>query len=567
MSRALRYDTVATATLTIASGGWAIGWVWPSLTTRPAVSAACVAVTMAFVAAGIFGWREPHRRTAGVMFALAGVLSPLNSAVGWDWGPLPFIRGFTEGIFWIALLWSLLSCQDRLIRPLEKLFLAYLWVYFIAGQLALDLVSKPQWQNYPAASWWPSSFPDRAKFETVTLVLNVGAFVGAVGLIAVILSRRRQSSILDRHYLSPIAIASVIASLVAATAWAAAGTVTVVEQLFLFTIPVAFLISTIRMRLLHSQLSTELVKLARTPTLAAVEEMLQTALRDPTVAVYYWIPEKNNYVNHTGKPVDLHGASAGRMTVPVTSSDGRPLAVVSTDICLSTNRDYVETAVRTSGFALENARLHAVIHTQLQSIREVQSQVVQIALEERRRLERNLHDGAQQRLLSVATSIGLATTQTDETQLQTTLSKAASELQHALHDLRELARGLHPAILTSEGLAAAIQVVADRLPTHIRVDIEQIRLPPAVEATAYYVICEAMTNIVKHSQAHHATVTARVYGPQLHFQISDDGVGGANLGGDGISGMRARVLAMGGSLRIHSDPLSGTQISGWLPRD
>jgi len=241
------------------------------------------------------------------------------------------------------------------------------------------------------------------------------------------------------------------------------------------------------------------------------------------------------------------------------------LAVVSTTATSSSNRPVVEAAVRASGLAIQNAHLQAVVHAQLESIRQAHSRIVQVGLDERRRLERDLHDGAQQRLLAAAASIELASTQLGKHEIHATLKRASDELQQCLSELRQLARGIHPAILTSEGLAAAVQAMTDRLPTPVRIDITLARLPPAVEVTAYFVICEALTNIVKHSAAMQAHVTARVDKGRLELQICDDGVGGAARNGTGISGMADRIQAMGGEFTLHSAPGNGTLITAWLP--
>ena len=188
--------------------------------------------------------------------------------------------------------------------------------------------------------------------------------------------------------------------------------------------------------------------------------------------------------------------------------------------------------------------------------------------EQRRRLERNLHDGAQQHLVSVAVKLRVA-----QTQLEARPEVAAKLVEESLHELgvgleelREIARGLHPAILTEQGLRRALDALADRLPVDVEIEAPEARLPRAVEATAYYIASEALTNVVKHSGAARAQVVVRVDGDVLRCSVADDGRGGADpVTGGGLVGLRDRAEAAGGSLSVVSPPGSGTVVTASLP--
>ena len=188
--------------------------------------------------------------------------------------------------------------------------------------------------------------------------------------------------------------------------------------------------------------------------------------------------------------------------------------------------------------------------------------------EQRRRLERNLHDGAQQHLVSVAVKLRVA-----QTQLEARPEVAAKLVEESLHELgvgleelREIARGLHPAILTEQGLRRALEALADRLPVDIELEAPEARLPAPVEATSYYIVSEALTNVVKHSGAAQARVTVRVDGDVLRCTVADDGRGGADpVGGGGLVGLRDRAEAAGGSLSVISPPGDGTVVTASLP--
>jgi len=188
--------------------------------------------------------------------------------------------------------------------------------------------------------------------------------------------------------------------------------------------------------------------------------------------------------------------------------------------------------------------------------------------EQRRRLERNLHDGAQQHLVAVALKLKVARRQLDRDvqAAAATLDNAIDELNVGLEELREIARGLHPAILTDNGLGPALGALVKRLPVEVELDVPDGRLPAAVEATAYYIVSEALTNVVKHARAEHVVVSVRRDGDTLRCGVSDDGVGGADPdAGSGIVGLRDRAEAAGGTLSVVSLPGKGTVVSAALP--
>jgi signal transduction histidine kinase len=188
---------------------------------------------------------------------------------------------------------------------------------------------------------------------------------------------------------------------------------------------------------------------------------------------------------------------------------------------------------------------------------------------ERRRLERNLHDGAQQRLVALAIGIRIADRLIDEDpeQAHAALARASDELSASLGELREIARGLHPAVLSDHGLEPAVKAVAQRagLPVELTFDIAE-RLSPPVEAAAYYVIAESLTNVAKYAKASHASVEVRALGDRLLVAVSDDGIGGADTaGGSGLLGLEDRVAALGGRLHVESPPGRGTSVRADVP--
>jgi PAS domain S-box-containing protein len=201
-------------------------------------------------------------------------------------------------------------------------------------------------------------------------------------------------------------------------------------------------------------------------------------------------------------------------------------------------------------------------------LRASRTRLVEAGDEQRRRLERNLHDGAQQHLVSVALKLRVARSRLDSDPDVTArlLDEAARELDTGLEELREIARGLHPAILGEHGLERALEVLAERLPVPVDIDVPSERLPPHVEATAYYIVSEALTNVAKHAEAASARVRLRRDGELLRCEVADDGRGGAEeSAGSGIVGLRDRAEAAGGTLSVLSPPGRGTVVTAALP--
>ena len=195
------------------------------------------------------------------------------------------------------------------------------------------------------------------------------------------------------------------------------------------------------------------------------------------------------------------------------------------------------------------------------------ARLVRAGDEQRRRLERNLHDGAQQRLVSVALSLRMARSRLGPDDPATALlEQAARELEAGLQELREIARGIHPAILTDRGLRAALEALAARLPVPVEIETPEERLPGEVEATIYYIVSEALTNVARHAEAGRARVTIRGDESVVRCEVADDGRGGADIsGGTGILGLRDRAEAAGGTLRLISPPGRGTVVAATLP--
>ncbi len=293
-----------------------------------------------------------------------------------------------------------------------------------------------------------------------------------------------------------------------------------------------------------------------------VRAALARTLGDPTLELALWLPSRGEFVNEAGEPVDTTSVPVGRALTPI-GPPGEPLAAIVHDERLLGQRPLLEAAGSAARLALENTRLQAELRRQLSELRASRARIVEAADAERRRLERDLHDGAQQRLLALGLALQLLRERGADPEL---LGQAEAELQTALRELRDLARGIHPTILSEQGLGPAVRSLADRAAIPIRVEAGDERYPAAIETAAYFVVAEALTNIAKHAAACSAAVLLVRQNGGLRVEISDDGRGGAVASaGGGLQGLADRVAAAGGSLTIASVPDAGTTLHVELP--
>ncbi len=249
--------------------------------------------------------------------------------------------------------------------------------------------------------------------------------------------------------------------------------------------------------------------------------------------------------------------------------DGTGLAALVQDDEVWKDSRSIDALNAAAGLVLDNQRLTAELEQRLAEVRASRARLVEAGDEERRRLERDLHDGAQQRLVSVVLLLRMTGRRYGDglpPEVRALLSGSVDELQTAITELRELARGIRPAILTEAGLAAAVRSLAERSPMDVALAVGPVpRLDAAVEATAYFVTSEALTNALKHAQTDHVDVRITTEGAELRVEVTDAGVGGASLdGGTGLAGLRDRVDALGGDLTVSSGP-GGTAVHAAIP--
>jgi signal transduction histidine kinase len=303
------------------------------------------------------------------------------------------------------------------------------------------------------------------------------------------------------------------------------------------------------------------------PGATQLRDAVARALGDPSLELGYWLPDERRYVTADGQPLATATSAGGSApaTTPI-ERGGERLAVLVHDP--GVDGDLVQAVGAAASLAIANTRLQAALVAQLAEVRASRTRIVQAGDQERRRIERDLHDGAQQRLLGVRLALRLAHARLEDGNVQTAtevLGEADAAVVDAIEELRALARGIHPPILTEEGLGPALSALAGRAPVPIDLSIDTGRLSPAVEATCYFVAAEATANIVKHATATRARIDVDVADGIVTLVVADDGIGGADVEGDGLRGLRDRVEAVAGRFQVDSPPVGGTRVSAWIP--
>jgi signal transduction histidine kinase len=396
-----------------------------------------------------------------------------------------------------------------------------------------------------------------------------------VTIIAIVASRWWRASAAQRREVAPVLVAGCVtlAALIATIVDDLAGNPlrSLPANVFFYTaaaVPVAVLVVFLRRHLARGLVAGLVVQLGEPQTPLNLREALARALGDPSLELAFWFPAESRYVSGHGGPVQLPGPGAGRRATFV-ERDGQPIAVLLHDPVLEHNAELVRSVCAAAGLALENERLQAELRARLAELQASRARLVEATDAERRRIERNLHDGTQQRLVSIGMSLGLleAKLPAQSAEAQPLLHETRAALVLALQELRELTHGINPPLLTERGLAAALEELCRQaaLPTRLQVALDE-RPSTQVETAAYFLSSEALANAAKHSHATEVSVSVSQDGDRLIVEVTDDGIGGATtLGGSGLRGLADRIEALGGRFTVSSPPGRGTTLHAEIP--
>ncbi|MFF4353047.1 sensor histidine kinase [Streptomyces sp. NPDC001530] len=293
----------------------------------------------------------------------------------------------------------------------------------------------------------------------------------------------------------------------------------------------------------------------RTDT-AGLQAQLARALGDPGLTLGYWVPWQHAYVDEAGRPLDVDRRAAGRVATTV-ENDREPIAVLIHDPAVLDDHHLVDGATAALRLAVANARMRAEIRARVAELATSRRRIVEAADAQRRALEAELATGAQRHLAQAGLHLAAFEAEAGE-ELRATLPEVLAEVATARRELAQFAQGIRPQSLTAGGLGAALPLLADRAGLPVSVAVGVGRLPPPVEAAAYFVCAEALTNIAKHAAATRASVEVVAEAGTIVVRVTDDGRGGADAQGSGLRGIADRVEALGGSITVGGGAAGGT---------
>jgi signal transduction histidine kinase len=542
-----------------------------------------VAIGWTFLGAGLIAWWRRPATLIGPLLLLVGLALLLRKLQYTDNSGL-FTVGFAlAGLYAAAFTHIVFAYPSGHVRDrVERWFVvgtyALALLLPVAVLLAFDSRRSCLFDCSRANRARPESVIAATSDGTVYGVVHRAQQIGGYGVvgalfIALILRRLYLSSPRTRRRLGLLLVVGLLAGLraVTDTVYSFVPRSDVeglalfsIEEAVQFVLPVVLLVVLLRERLARASVADLVSDLAVTPP-TEVAAPVARALGDPTLDVAFWMPARRGYVDAQGQPYEVPQPDARRAVTPITH-EGEPVAVLVHDPALLQEPKLLESVCTAAELSLENARLHAELQAQLLKVRESRTRIVAAADTERARIERDLHDGAQQRLVALALDLRMAELGNADADTKTLLRSAVDSLQLAVDELRELAHGVYPALLTQSGLRAALDDLAGRTRGPVVVvDAPAERLAPEIEATAYFVACEGLANAVKHAGARLVEITAALEGQRLVVTILDDGAGEADPRGEGLRGLADRVEARGGRFWIDSPAGRGTRLTAEIP--
>jgi len=533
-----------------------------------------------FLGAGLYAWwRRPDNRFGALMTAIAfawflSILAASNSSAG-------FTIGILGGALFLAVLVHMLLAYPSG-RLESKGQVALVWVGYLLATLG----------QIPAALWGDNDYfecpncpvplthvrDDGDLVRTFDVITMIGAAIAIGAVLVILLERWRRASPPQRRAMAPVlwsgfALLALFIGALASSAVGAsgAGDLFGYAALIAFTaVPWAFLFGLLRSRFSRAGAVGELLtRIGAAPGTGGLRELLADALGDRSLRIAYWLDAQGRWIDPDGHAVELPPDDHPRRAWTSVEVEGRRVGAVVYDRSLVEEPELVASVAAAAALAVQHEQLTAELRARVEELHGSRQRLVEAGIAERRRLERNLHDGAQQRLVALSLTLRLAQSRLrkDPDGAERLMAGAQEELQLALEELRELARGIHPAVLSDRGLQGAIEALAGRVP--IPVDLSDgpaDRLPAPIEAAAYFVVAEALTNVARYAQATHARIDVTRDDGQVTVAIADDGVGGADpTKGSGLRGLADRVAALDGRLELESPPGEGTLLRAEIP--
>ncbi len=531
---------------------------------------------LAFVLSGAVAWRSRPHDLTGVLLVAAGLLW-LVGGLRRSGDPVAFTVGVTVTNLYLPLLMQVVLGfpTGRLTHRPERTLVAAAWVAATVGVVAEWMFFDPRAVDTPHPSTSVNLLlirHDPTVADAVQVTVGTVAVLLTVLLVVAVIIRFTRETAAYRAGFAPLGVAGAVAGVATIAILSVAVSPAGSPYAWILNLrypaaalfPLAVVVGLVRYRLARAAVTDVMVDIGEAPLDAGFVDSLRRAVRDPGLQL--WTYRDGTYVDADGTVAALPRDSATH-AYAILERSGVPVAALVYDATLETQPELLASLRGAATLALDHDRLQRELREQLDEVRRSRERIVTAGDVQRKRLERYLHDGTQQRL--VAASILLRRAQRSDDLLQTRrlIGDCAAEIDASLRELREVARGVYPPMLAERGLAVAVKSMAERAPIPVRVDDRLTgRVSKRIELAAYLIAAESVTNAVKHSGATSVLITLETHDETLVLTVRDDGCGGATTRpGGGIDGLADRASALGGALTLDSPRGRGTTLSVVLP--
>jgi signal transduction histidine kinase len=574
--------TLVAGGLATAFSTW-FAWDSPLVPHPEAVALAKGSLIAFYVAVGSYTWWQRPASRLGPLIAGAGLLYTVT-ALAASTDSLAFTVGRVALAALVAYFAALFVCfpRERLVSELERRFVVGVVASTVVVWTVVLALARTLPHGGPLTDC-TKHCPENAlrlvdTSHAVTSGVNAAATVYSALVIAMVVGllawKARHPAPLRRRAIAPLLFATILfggtyAAYTVVTEASGQATETTFRALMAtgtFAIPLALLLGQYRGRIFAATSLFRALRRTRSQRVTPlwVQDFLGGTLGDPSFALGVWDSDRDRYLDAEGEPLELPRPSPARSVTEI-EKNGRPSLALIHDSALDDEPELVEGLGATAVMLLENAGL-------VEELKASRARIVESAEQERLRLERDLHDGAQQRLMAIQVKLALARERTGSAELAAQLDELAADASAAVEELRTLAHGIYPTVLYERGLGAALQAFATVAPIEVHVIDRGVgRAPPATEAAVYYCLLEALQNAVKHAGPEaKLVVTLTRSGDLIAFEVRDDGLGfdlTADRNGVGLVNMRDRIGAVGGMLWLASSQGTGTTVSGTVPVD
>ena len=582
----LRWAALWTCSIVCTLAGAAILCGWPYWQVHPWAALITSCCCAGLGAAGALMLTESQTRACGVTLIGAGAAWATTWASSWDAGILPMLSQFSQAIFFLAIGAAVLLYINPGKRELpERTWIAAAVLVLLGGTAVSIVASSPAWMGYRPGVPWPHVHISHSHFLWLINVLCILYVLLAAGYDCVLLiEARRKLPRLQMMLTTPVLAATGASALLAAFAEQGSTLTSLSQSLRIFvyegalTVPVlAALLSTGLINRCTGLMAKNLLMAhANPPTMSGVRDALAQVLDDPALQIYYRFPQSDYYLDCMGRCAGtfneadwIQRSGVDRWCYRIFTDAGVLVAILDLDLRLRQRPGLLDAAKSVAQLLLLHSDLRGELRAAgLKLQRQAQIGILQTGLTERRRIERDLHDGAQQMLLALSMKMGAVAAATSDSGMQELVAAWQQDLRNVCDELRNLARGIYPATLSERGLRAAFESLAERqADLHVVLDIPDSRFPEIIETNLYFSVAEALTNVSKHAQASKAWIGVRHEPPRLTCSIEDNGNGRVCVrAGGGLEGIIVnRIRVLGGDVRIAAAPGEGSMIEMTLP--